>query len=46
MKENTRIRAAHDTLRDVLFNEPLDVTECDIVLNALGVLYSRLPESE
>lgn len=46
MKENPRVRAAHDALREVLFNEPLDVTECDVVLNALGVLYSHLPEAQ
>ena len=46
MKENPRVRAAHDTLREVLFSEPLDVKECDILMNALGLLYSRLPEAQ
>lgn len=46
MKENARVRAAYDTLREVLFSEPLDVKECDIISNALGLLYSRLPEAQ
>lgn len=46
MKENTRVREAHDALREVLFKEPLDITELDIISNALGVLFSRLPEAQ
>lgn len=46
MKENPRVRKAYDALREVLFSEPFDVKECDHIVNAMGILYSRLPEGQ
>jgi hypothetical protein len=45
MRENDKFREAYEAVRGIIFNEPLDLGEIDILTNALGVLYSRLPEA-
>jgi hypothetical protein len=45
MEEN-KFRNAHEAVRAIIFSEPLDLGEVDILTNALGVLYSRLSEGQ
>ena len=46
MNENNKFRDAHEAVRAIIFSEPLSLGEIDILTNALGVLYSRLPEGQ
>jgi hypothetical protein len=46
MEDNTRCRAAYEAVREVLFREPVTENELDTLTDAMGILYSRLPEAQ